>query len=214
MRSSFLTFRTITRFFTVLAVSWPLFSPADAEIRQPVFLSVAGEVDPALVERGRQWAVENLAIPVPRAPDVPLEGPVESLDRVAEAAAPLIPGDSLGWVVLYGADTKIATHGIYRPDLKVVVVNVKPLLEGGDAEKIGRRIERQVIRGICLLMGMDYSPNPESAMTYYGSLEELDAIGRNLDPPWLMKLQERAREWGIPLDPESPYNLFREPPEE
>lgn len=214
MRIGFHNFRTISCFFSALAVWWSLLSPAAAETRQPVSLTVAGEVDAALVERGRQWAIDNLAIPVPRAPDIPLEGPVESLDRVAEAAGPLIPEDSLGWVVLYGADTEIATHGIYRPDLKVVVVNVKPLLEGGDAEKIGRRIERQVIRGICLLMGMDYSPNPESAMTYYGSLEELDAIGRNLDPPWLMKLQERAREWGIPLDPESPYNMFRELPEE
>jgi predicted Zn-dependent protease len=88
------------------------------------------------------------------------------------------------------------------------------MAEQAEDETYARRLERQVIRGICLLMGLDYSPNPESAMTWYSSLEELDQIGRNLDPPWLIRLQERARELGIPLDPESPYNMFREITEE
>ena len=58
-------------------------------------------------------------------------------------------------------------------------------------------------------MGLEPSPNPLSAMTHYSTLEELDQIGRNLDPPWLIKLQEKAVEWGIEIDTEGPYYMLR-----
>ena len=35
-------------------------------------------------------------------------------------------------------------------------------------------------------------------------------MGRNLDPPWLHQLQQRARAFGLPLDPANPYNLLGE----
>lgn len=181
---------------------------------EPAGILVAGDVDPALVERARTWAEENLAIPVPHLGTLELENSAASLHEVAEAAATRVSPDSVGAVVLYLGNPDSTHHGIYRPDLKVVVVNVREMLKDGDEERYGRRMERQVIRGICSLMGMEYSPNPESAMTYYSTLEELDKIGRNLDPPWLMKLQEKAREMGMPLDPKSPFNMFREEWEE
>jgi len=42
----------------------------------------------------------------------------------------------------------------------------------------------------------------------YSAREELDLIGRNLDPPWLMRLQEKAVEYGVPLNPDNPQCLI------
>lgn len=184
------------------------------EPRTPVALTACGTIDPKLVARVHDWAAEQLALPVPMVEAAPLEGEPLSLDAVAEAMSAVVPEQSLGLVVLFAGETPQSHHGIYRPDLRVVVVNARIMMDNPDEELVARRLERQVIRGICTLMGLDFSPNPESAMATYSTMEELDQMARNLDPPWLIKLQERALELGIPLDPNSPYNMFRELPEE
>jgi hypothetical protein len=100
------------------------------------------------------------------------------------------------------------SHGAFYPEQRVAVVNLNALMtEGTDQEVVERRIERQVIRGICLNMGLEPNPNPHSAMFNYSTMDELDAIGRNLDPPWLMRLQEKAMASGIPVDRNNPFNL-------
>ncbi len=180
----------------------------------PVSLAVAGDLDAALVERVRMWAAVQLALPVPLDSPLSLDGAPTSLDEVARAAAARLSPESLGVVVLFAGEQPVAHHGIYNPELRVAVVNVRLMAEGADEETFARRLERQVIRGICSLMGLELSPNPESAMAAYSSMEELDQIARNLDPPWLIRLQERALELGIPLDPDSPYNMFRDFTEE
>lgn len=185
-----------------------------AEPVTPVALTVSGELDPSLVARVRDWASEQLALPVPMVPSAPLEAEPSSLEAVAEAMAPAVPERAIGLVVLYNGQRALPHHGIYRPDLRVVVVNVPIMREGADEEILARRLERQLIRGICMLMGLEFSPNPQSAMAAYTTMEELDEMARNLDPPWLIMVQERAMELGIPLDPESPYNMFRENLEE
>lgn len=176
--------------------------------RNPVALVKAGPVEDAIMERVKNWAETQLAIPVPVAES--LETQAESMDAVAAEASARLTPDDLGVIVLLASDRALPNHGIFNPELRVVVVNVNQMREGADEETFGRRMERQVIRGIGSLMGLELSPNPESAMTQYSTLEELDQIGRNLDPPWLYRLQQRARELGIPLDPDNPYNLLRE----
>ncbi|HMP75025.1 MAG TPA: hypothetical protein PKE12_01895 [Kiritimatiellia bacterium] len=179
-----------------------------ASPRSPVALVVAGPVDEAVVTRVKAWAEEQLAIPVPRGEALDTKG--ESLDAVAqEASARLVPED-LGVIVLLKSEQELPNHGIFNPDLRVVVVNVNLMEKDADEETFGRRMERQVIRGIGTLLGLELSPNPESAMAFYSTMEELDLMGRNLDPPWLYQLQQRARAFGLPLDPENPYNLLGE----
>ena len=75
---------------------------------------------------------------------------------------------------------------------------------------LARRLERQVIRAICTLLGLEQSPNPQSAYSPYETLEQLDMIGRNLDPPWQKKMQERARELGLAIDADNPYFMLRQ----
>jgi hypothetical protein len=174
----------------------------------PVLLTKVGDLPDALMDRLKAWAEESLVIPVPLGES--LTSASDQMEAVVPVAAQLLQADDLGVVVLNAQATLDQPNGIYRPEARVVVINVTDMREGADEEKFALRLERQVIRGICVLMGLEWSPNPESAMTAYTSLEELDRMGRNLDPPWLLKFQERARELGLPLDPDSPMNFFRE----
>lgn len=174
----------------------------------PVLLAKLGDIPDALMDRLKAWAEESLVVPVPLGESLNVES--DRLEDVVPAAAQMLQAEDVGVVVLSGKATADQPNGIYRPEARVVVINVTDMREGADDEKLAVRLERQVIRGICVLMGMEWSPNPESAMAQYDSLEELDRMGRNLDPPWLLKFQERARELGIPLDPDSPMNFFRE----
>lgn len=175
--------------------------------RNPVVLVRAGELDEALLQRLRNWGQDQLAIAVPLAESLEVPDGA-SLEAVAEAASQRLAPEDLGAVVLYVAKGDVRHHGVLQPEHRVVVVNVNTMREGADDEKLARRLERQVIRGIGLLMGLDLSPNPHSAMADYQSLEELDAIGRNLDPPWQLKLQERARDLGLSVDPDNPYYML------
>lgn len=174
----------------------------------PVALIMIGESNDSLVERVTSWAEENLAIPVPVLPAQP-ETMIDSFEAVAEFGKGLLEPNRVGLVVLWRpSSTNETSHGAYYPDHKVAMVNLAAMYtEGTEQETIERRVERQVIRGICLAMGLEPNPNPQSAMFQYASMEELDAIGRNLDPPWLMRLQEKAMDVGIPVNAESPFNL-------
>lgn len=198
-----------------LMLVFPLIAFAEEEAAEPapvahnpVALVKAGPISDAIMDRVQKWGESQLAIPVPVVESLETSG--ASFDTVAEDAAKNLKPDDLGYVVLLLSEKALPNHGVYRPDLRVVIVNVNLMQEGADDETFGRRMERQVIRGIGTLMGLEPSPNPESAMSMYSSTEELDRIGRNLDPPWLLRLQERAKELGIPLDPENPFNLLRE----
>ncbi|MBW7907573.1 MAG: hypothetical protein H3C50_01450 [Kiritimatiellae bacterium] len=181
---------------------------APQEVHNPVVLATAGPVSAEILARVKNWGESQLAIPVPVVESLDVKG--ESFDEVAEAAGKRLAPEDLGVVVLLLSEMPLPNHGVYRPDLRVVVVNVNLMEEGADAEKFGRRMERQVIRGIGTLMGLELSPNPQSAMAMYSNMDELDQIGRNLDPPWLLRLQNRAIELGIPVDPDNPYNMIRE----
>ncbi len=181
---------------------------AEEERRNPVVLAVAGPVSAEILERVKNWGESQLAIPVPVVESLDVKG--ESFDEVTAAASERLAPEDLGVVVLLLSEKPLPNHGVYNPDRRVVVVNVNLMQDGADEERFGRRMERQVIRGIGTLMGLELSPNPQSAMAMYSSLEELDQIGRNLDPPWLLRLQNRAVELGIPVDPDNPYNMLRE----
>lgn len=174
----------------------------------PPGVLVIGPVDPELVERARSWAEANLAIPVPLLDQVEETG--VTLTDAAQQAAGLVGENDVGVIALVWTEEFYSVHGFLWPEDRVVLVNVRTFLsDDPDAETLGRRVERQVVRGVCMLMGLEYSPNPMSAMWSYTKLEELDEIGRNLDPPWLKKLQERAMELGIPVDESNPFFILR-----
>lgn len=184
-------------------------TPVSGPVWLPPAILAVGDVDDQLVLRAQQWAVKNLAIEVSLMDPIP-SAQLATLDEAAQLAASLLESNRVGIVVLWRPNSDARNHGAFYPDLRVAVANLNPMFTPDtDAEKIERRVERQVIRGVCLLFGLEPSPNPYSAMFNYSNLEELDAIGRNLDPPWLKRLQEKAVERGIPVDADSEYNMTR-----
>jgi len=200
-----------THLALIFALVVPVYSDeAPAVARDPVAIINVGNADPSVVERARLWAEENLAIPVPQLDGFSSEG-LSTFNDVSAKAAALITSNRLGVVVLWMHDTDVDSHGAFFPEEKVVVVNMKAMMNAPDAETAARRVERQVIRGICFTMGLELNPNPQSAMFGYTAREELDLIGRNLDPPWLLRVQEKALEYGIPVNPDSPQCLIFPP---
>jgi len=182
-------------------------TPSSGQVWLPPAILAVGDVDDQLVLRAQQWAVQNLAISVPLLDPLPA-AQLGTLDEVANLAASLLETNRVGIIVLWRPNSDASNHGAFYPDLRVSVANLNPMFTPDtEAEKIERRVERQVIRGVCLLFGLEPSPNPFSAMFSYSNLEELDAIGRNLDPPWLKRLQVKALELGIPVDTENLYNM-------
>ena len=199
------------RLIFLLLAFFGLTTMADAQggaAKMPVALIMIGEENESAMSRVKAWAEENLAIPVPVLPAQP-ETKIEGFEEVAQYGSGLLEADRLGLVVLWRPSaTNVTSHGAYYPDQRVAVINLAAMYTADtEQETIERRLERQVIRGICLTMGLEPNPNPQSAMFNYSTMEELDAIGRNLDPPWLMRLQEKALAEGISVNVDSPYNL-------
>lgn len=195
---------------TAVEATVPAVPAAEAapESRTPVVLCRVGDLDDALMDRLKNWAESQLAVAVPLGETLAVES--DKLQDVVPQAVERLEKDGVGMVVLDAQASADEPHGIFRPEERVVVINVTDMKEGADPEILARRLERQVIRGIALLVGLEWSPNPESAMAEYSTLEELDRMGRNMDPPWLLKFQERARALGLPLDPDNPVNFLRE----
>lgn len=183
---------------------------APSETKLPVALVAFGDVDGALMDRIQKWASHNLAMPVPVFP-AESKLHLESFQEVVDAAKLMLPENQLGLVVIWRpANDDVQNHGANYPEQRIAIANLNPMFTPDtDPEIIERRVERQAIRGICMVMGIEPSPNPMSAMFNYSSLEDLDGIGRNLDLPWLVRVQEKAVEVGIEITPDSPYNVMR-----
>jgi hypothetical protein len=179
---------------------------AAAETRNPIVLVTVGDVDPALVRRCQEWAESNTALKLALHDALTVEK--ADFEHVTAAAAELVAPADIGVIVLFRHAEPDQSHGVHNPGKKVVLVNLRSL-ESDDPEVYARRVERQVIRGVAMLLGQDASPNPFSVMFPYTSLEELDLMGRNFDPPGLRDLQNAATALGLPLDPDSDYNVLR-----
>jgi hypothetical protein len=163
-----------------------------------------GSVDAAFVERVRSFVEGNTALPVRVLPSQKPAG--KSLDEEGTAAGKWLTGSEVCLVVLVEPTEDIQPHGVLLPNQHVAVVNVKSLRPvDGDAEKYGRRLEREVMQSIGLLLGIEPCPNPQCALWAYKTDEELDIKGRNFCPPCLNRVQKAARERGVKLIESSPF---------
>ena len=190
------------------AAVWALGTTCRAEeTSRVIVVTSAGAVDGALAAHLAAWARTNLALPVEA--KAPVAAAVKNIDQTSEVALRPRADREVLQVVLFQTEENSIAHGVLRPEQGVALVNVGAMrADSPSAEKLQARMERQVIRAICMLMGLESSPNPFSAMTTYRSMEELDAIGRNLDPPWLVKLQHAAEAKGLAVDHDNPFCMI------
>jgi hypothetical protein len=185
----------------------PVEAPAAAKL--PVAFVAFGDVDESLVTAGRDWTVENLAMPIDVLPAEP-RLQLATFDDVIQQATRMMETNRAGVVVLWRPSSDVSNHGAVFPEHRLAVVNLNPMLTP-DTESlvIENRVRRQVIRAVCMLFGVGPSPNPLSVMFNYATIEDLDRLGGNLDMPWLLKVQEAATALGVQLIPDSSFNLIQ-----
>ena len=184
---------------------------AQDENSQPegLAIGVIGSMPCHQVERVRSFVEKSTAMAVRR------------LDTVEPAEPAVILEDAADWVGdqreprdacvvwFYTGGESSEEHAIYRYEQATAVVNVNALMTD-DEEVYMRRLERLTMRSVGLLLDVPPVPNPQSAMFSYRTLGELDRMGRNFDPPSLMRLQENAVDKGIPLIEGSPFLMLQE----
>jgi hypothetical protein len=178
-------------------------APAQPPAGKSIAIIAAGPVDSALVERVVKFAKGNMALNIRVLPVLETAG--DTLDAIAEEAGKSMGADDAALIVLASPSADIKPHGAFLPDRREAVVNVKSLTPAsGDAEILGRRVEREVMQSIGLLMGAPVCPNPQCAMWQYTTDEELDAKGRNYCPPCMSVVQKGAQAKGVGVDLNSP----------
>jgi len=194
----------------ILGVGWlPAMAETGNETVASVFtgvaLAVVGEMPDAQAERVREFVQVNTSLQVLRLPALREDG--ETLEAVLESLLDARPAEMAALVLLYAGAGEFEQHSIYRYDRNICIVNATAM-RSDDEEQYLRRLEKLTMRGIGLLLDVPQVPNPQSAMWSYRTMEELDWMGRNFDPPSLMKLQQNAIVMGLPLIKDSPFLII------
>ena len=192
----------------ILMIAAGAFAAEEAALAKPqagksiAFVRV-GPVDSVLMDRVVTFARENTALNIRLLPA--MEAVDQALVAIAAEASRAMGPEDAALVILAEPSMDIPAHRAFLPDKRVIVVNVKSLKpSNGDAETLGRRVEREVMQGIGMLMGIPACPNPQCVMFQSKTDEELDAKGRNYCPPCLGIVQNAAKEKGVGMDANSP----------
>ena len=98
--------------------------------------------------------------------------------------------------VLFVDVSEDSAHAQYAPEKQLLVVNVAPL-KTDDQEKFGRRVERQVMRGLYFYSDRKICPNPQCCLWDYQTIEHLDMIGRGACPPCMISGRESLQKKGF-----------------
>lgn len=186
----------------VLALATQVVRAADAI--KPVAIVGVGDVSTSLMEHVRSWAQTNLAVQVDLLPAIPKAG--ASLDEIAAQAAKASGTNYSRVVAVALPPVGVDNHGMRQAGGNASVVNLRPMqADKPAADVLEKRIERQTLRAIALMIEVETCVNPYCSLARYGSLPELDQCGRNFCPPCLQKFQKSAAQAGLKLDPESPF---------
>ena len=190
----------------ILVTASGVFAEDEAAPAQPaatgksIAVVAVGPVDSALMDRVVAFARENTGFKLRVMPAMESAG--DTLDAIAAEAGKAMGADDAALVVLANPAADISPHGAFFPEQRVAVVNVKSLKPAADdAETYGRRVEREVMQSIGMLLGAAPCPNPQCAMWQYTTDEELDSKGRNYCPPCMGVMQDAANAKGVGMDP-------------
>lgn len=161
-----------------------------------VAIGVIGDWTSEYVERVRAFVQANTRIPVRLIEPVYVSA--DTLGGTLDVVAAFRGAEDAVVVFLYAGQGEFEEHTVYRYEQKAGIVNLRPLFDE-EEETYLRRVEKLAIRSVALLFDVPLVPNPHSALWTYRTMEELDFMGRNLDPPSQMRLQQNAEALGITL---------------
>ena len=167
---------------------------ASAQPEKAITIVNAAAVDAPLLERVRAFAEQELHVPV-RALEKPNLAGKENFQALEKAAQRVKTDADVTLIVLSGFSNETQHLTVYS-NSNIAVVNVLPL-RTDDAEKFGRRVERQVMRAAAFSFGLTPTPDPFCVTRDYSTIEDLDTMGRNFSPPWQGRFAEEAVKHGL-----------------
>lgn len=171
-----------------------------------VAIVTVGPVDQAVIDRAVEFCRYNTALKV--SPVRAVECPMNTMEEIGACVTEHLGDDDVCLIALVWLEEEPESQGLHLLDQRVVVVNMRSFkTEDVSDEVFGRRAERQVMQNLGLLLGLDPCPNPQCVLWSYSTMDELDAKGRNFCPPCLERLQKKAVEKGMTLNPDSPFNF-------
>ena len=182
--------------------------PAATNAPAKIAIVAIGDVRAKLAEHARDWAEHNLALRVDLLPAQKLRG--KTLDAIAAQAVKAGGANRAHVVAIAMPPQDVTSHGMRTADKRAAVVNLRPMLDDKPDEKIvERRIERQTLRAIALMLDVETCVNPQCALSRYQDLKQLDQSGRNLCPPCLQKVQRHAEAEHLDANTKSPFYIER-----
>ena len=180
---------------------------AEQEAAAPRGLAVlwVGERDAKLLDGVLLHLKESFRCPVRVLPGRPVLA--ESPSSQAEALAKLLTGRDLCLLALINVPQEVTFVQAVFPSSRVAMLNVSRLErdEDGaqaDAVRRTRRVKKESVRLLGLMLGLRDCPNPLCAMYQSRNDMELDRKGDNLCPPCYVRAQALLRAAGVPeVDP-------------
>ena len=192
--------RVLLGVFLMLIV-WGSFSERSQGAEQKystISLLTVGNVDSALRDRVVSYVKEQYGVaPGIREPINKAPGTLEALKQVL--VKHVQPEDAC---LLALCDIPAIEHeGMVFKEERCGAINVSALTPGKDVldrdEVLGRRVEKESLRAVALMVGMPPCPFPRCALKAHGNDQELDFKSRNPCPPCLEKIRVRLQKMGL-----------------
>ena len=177
------------------AVSTP---PAEVKTlpKKTIAFVVVGSVDKDMVKRVMDFVAAELHCPL--SSKNPITSAMTNSPATQAALLSHLLTSKEACIVALAEEPNAAEafHGYLDNSLKVGMVNVTALKPANaatpeGAELYGRRLEKEAMRTVGHLIGMESCVEPHCALTPYATLDDLDTSGRNYCPPCQQKAAER-----------------------
>lgn len=170
-----------------------------------------GTVDTGLLQRVAGFISKDLGMPLQQVSPPRLATDGLTLGKLAEVLLPMSTTNGSALLLVF-VDLKgggEATAAAAKDQSRVVVVNLAPLRpkvadKPAEREQFARRLDRECIRAIGGIFGIQPCLNPRCVMFKHASEKELDAKGRNFCPPCRERFVAALKEKGIQLEKKVP----------
>jgi hypothetical protein len=166
----------------------------DAAGKARVLFTSEPDADRALVHRVEQFVSRQLGVRTAWAPlDAAAAGSKQTvLDRVSADRG----GTDAVVLAFVRTDGASDLHMEVDPEKSIAAIRLNAV-QSEDAEIFARRVERQAMRAVVFLVGLEPSLDPYCVTRPYRTLEDLDSMGRNLSPPWFDRFRRKAADLGL-----------------
>lgn len=164
----------------------------DAGDKPVRFYNLSGQ-DQELIDQSAKFLMRHTQMQVD---NTEIDVKQEASNKAQSAALKgKITKPAIAHIVFINAGPNEREHLHLAAQQHLAVVNLAGI-RTKDAKTYGRRIDRQVMRGVFFLLGRSPCPNPYCALYDYKDSATLDQIGRNTCPPCLIGGVDSAKKKG------------------